>query len=247
MRPHRLVVVLGTGTEVGKTWVTARLISQFAAEGRSVAARKPAQSYSPGDDRTDAAVLAEASGEDPTTVCPPARWYPIPMAPPMAAEALGRVAPTVRDLVGEVEGGWPGSPTDVGIVETAGGVASPMASDGDAAALAFALHPDVVVLVADAGLGTINLVRLAHRALRPLVTIVHLNRFDPGDDLHRRNRDWLTERDRLRVTTSLVQLGPRVASAGLLGCGGGLEGGPRHPEERGAKDDRTEGHQPDAG
>jgi dethiobiotin synthetase len=246
MRPHRLVVVLGTGTEVGKTWVSARLISQFVAEGRSVAVRKPAQSYSPDDERTDAAVLAAASGEDPTVVCPPARWYPVPMAPPMAAQALGRVAPTLGDLVREVTAGWPESPIDVGVVETAGGVASPIATDGDAAALAFALHPDVVVLVADAGLGTINLVRLGHRAMQPLPTVVHLNRFDPSDDLHRRNLEWLTERDRYQVTTSVDQLRHRVSSAGLLGeCGGRLEGRPWHPEERGAQHDRADRHQSD--
>jgi dethiobiotin synthetase len=248
MRPRQLVVVLGTGTEVGKTWVSARLIRQLVAEGRSVAVRKPAQSYSPHDDRTDAAVLAAASGEDPTAVCPPDRWYPVPMAPPMAAEALGRVAPTLGDLVREVVDGWPAPPADVGVVETAGGAASPMATDGDAAALAFALRPDVVVLVADAGLGTINLVRLGHRALQPLPTVVYLNHFDPGHDLHRRNLEWLTVRDRYQVTTSVDELRQRVDSAGLLGeSGGGLEGRPRRTEERGAQDDRAEGHQADPG
>ena len=55
-------------------------------------------------------------------------------------------------------------------METAGGVRSPLAGDdGDAVALAGSLMPDVVVLVADAGLGTINAVRLTVAALDPVL------------------------------------------------------------------------------
>ena len=66
-----------------------------------------------------------------------------------------------------------------------------------AVALCAALAPDVVVLVADAGLGTINAVRLSVGVHNDVVVV--LNRFDPGDELHRRNRAWLSERDGLRV------------------------------------------------
>ncbi len=57
---------------------------------------------------------------------------------------------------------------DVGLVETAGGMRSPLAADGDCLAFCAALAPDVIVLVADAGLGTINAVRLTLDALGPL-------------------------------------------------------------------------------
>jgi len=203
-RPGRLVLVVGTGTEVGKTWVAAGLLRRLAAGGHTVAARKPAQSFDPTDPPTgtDAAVLAAATGEDPETVCPPARWYPVAMAPPMAADALGRPSFTVADLVSEIS--WPTPPPAVGVVETAGGIRSPQAADGDAVALATLLRPDLVVVVADAGLGTINGVRLTVDALRadgggPWGPVVVLNRFDPADDLHRRNRDWLAGQDALEV------------------------------------------------
>jgi dethiobiotin synthetase len=94
---------------------------------------------------------------------------------------------------------------DVGLVETAGGLRSPLAADGDCLDLCAALRPDVVVLVADAGLGTINAVRLTldalGAALSPAVasTVVVLNRYDADMDLHRRNRAWLQERDGLTV------------------------------------------------
>lgn len=194
MRPRRLVVIAGTGTDVGKTWVAARLLGALRAQGRRVAARKPAQSYDPDDDAPwrDAAVLGAASGEIPEAVCPPHRWYDVAMAPPMAAEVLGRPPFGIADLTEEVR--WPDDgPVDVGLVETAGGVRSPLAADGDGVSLATALGPDLVVLVADAGLGTINAVRLSAEALAEVAAplVVVLNRFDSASDLHVRNRAWL--------------------------------------------------------
>jgi dethiobiotin synthetase len=89
---------------------------------------------------------------------------------------------------------------EVGLVETAGGLRSPMAADGDCRDLVSAVAPDLVVLVADAGLGTINGVRLTVGALAAEVpVIVVLNRFDAGDELHMRNRRWLAGSDGLRV------------------------------------------------
>ena len=197
-RPLRLVVVVGTGTDVGKTWVTSRLLKDLAATGRRVAVRKPVQSFDPGEDPAtwDAAVLGAASAEPAESVCPPERWYPAAMAPPMAAEALGRPPFRLDELVAEVR--WPAERIDVGLVETAGGVRSPLALDGDVASLCRMLEPDAAVLVAEAGLGTINAVRLSVGVLEA-PTVVVLNRFDARSDLHRRNRDWLRDVDGLRV------------------------------------------------
>jgi dethiobiotin synthetase len=122
------------------------------------------------------------------------------MAPPIAAEALGLPAFTVADLVGEL--GWPNGRTDVGLVETAGGIRSPQADDGDACELVAALDPDLILIVADAGLGTINSIRLSVDALAgtrgatPKIPVaVVLNRYDGNHEIHRRNRTWLESRD----------------------------------------------------
>lgn len=200
-RPTRLVAVVGTGTDIGKTFVTARLLEILRGEGLGVAARKPAQSFDPSDDPADydAAVLGAASGEPPKTVCPPHRWYEVAMAPPMAAEVLRRPAFTVADLLDELA--WPEEPIEVGFLETAGGLRSPIADDGDCRALVEAVRPDLVLLVADAGLGTINSVRLTNDSLGELVApvVIVLNRFDEGSELHRRNFSWLQDRDGSRV------------------------------------------------
>jgi dethiobiotin synthetase len=210
-RPARLVVVIGTGTDIGKTWVSAAALRSLRDVGLTVAARKPVQSFAPGDPGTDADVLGAASGEDPILVCPGHRWYEVPMAPPMAAAVLRRPPFTIGDLIAETV--WPDG-IDVGLVESAGGVRSPLATDdGDAVTLVAALMPDVVVLVADAGLGTINGVRLTIAAIGPLLDtrddlelIVVLNRFDPEDDLHQRNVAWLRDHDGLAVVTSTGEL-----------------------------------------
>jgi dethiobiotin synthetase len=204
-RPERLVLVVGTGTEVGKTWVACRVARALRRRGLIVVARKPAQSYDAADDLsdTDAALLAHATGDHPAAVCPQHRWYPVAMAPPMAAEALGRRPFTIAELVDELA--WP-EVVGVGLVEAAGGVRSPLAADGDAAALAGALRPDRVVLVAHAGLGTINGVRLSMAALAPWPVTVVLNRFDPADDLHVRNLEWLSGVDGYDVVTDAEDL-----------------------------------------
>ncbi|HEX9530422.1 MAG TPA: AAA family ATPase, partial [Acidimicrobiales bacterium] len=107
----------GTGTEVGKTWVASGLARRLQSAGLTVAARKPAQSDSPGTDEeeTDAGRLAAATGATPGEVCPRHRWYPLAMAPPMAADALGREPVRVADLAAETT--WPPS-VEVGLVET---------------------------------------------------------------------------------------------------------------------------------
>lgn len=230
-RPRSLVLVGGTGTEVGKTWVAAAVAGQLREEGWVISARKPAQSFDPHDDAPhDSEVLGEATNESPDAVCPPHRNYEVAMAPPMAATSLGRPSFTTSDLVDEVTGSWPPHSVDVGIVELAGGWRSPQAAPDaagdDCRAFASLLAPDLVVLVADAGLGTLNSVRSALDSVDQPAVVV-LNRFDPLDPLHGANRDWLVEVDGTEVFTSSGALVGLIAS----GLGGYCTGcGRRAPE-----------------
>ncbi|MGZ4737527.1 MAG: ATP-dependent dethiobiotin synthetase BioD [Acidimicrobiia bacterium] len=188
------VLLTGTATDVGKTWWARATIDVLRARGVTVAARKPVQSYAPDElGATDAEILGHASGEPAETVCPRHRWYPVPMAPPMAADALGLPAFTVADLVGEIAAP---APEAITIVEGAGGPRSPLAADGDCVTLARALETHAIVLVAPAGLGTINAVRVSAAAFQDggvtgASLVVALNHYDADDDLHRRNHGWL--------------------------------------------------------
>lgn len=203
-----LVVCAGTATEVGKTWVGAAVLAELRRRGIGVSARKPAQSFAPDDavDERDAAVLAAATGEDVHDVCPPERSFEVPMAPPMAADVLGRPAPSLADLVAGIT--WSAPEPQVRWVELVGGPRSPIAADGDGVDLTARLRPDRVVLVADAGLGTINAVVLSSAPFQDLglEPVVLLNRYDAADDLHERNRAWLAGR----------RVGPVVTSASAL-------------------------------
>jgi dethiobiotin synthase len=212
-----VVVVAGTGTGIGKTWVTAALATALRARGLAVAARKPVQSFDPEHDTTtDAEELAAATGEDPYAVCPRHRRFPRAMAPPMAAEALGCAEFTVAELATELLQNAPRE--SIVLVESAGGVRSPLAADGDTATLVAALQPELVLLVADAELGTLNLVRLSTAALAHDRVVVYLNRFDADTELHVRNRDWLVTREGLEVVTDPEALAETIAQLPPTTC-----------------------------
>jgi len=189
-RPAILVAIAGTATAIGKTWYASRIAVEVRRRGHTVSVRKPVQSFDADEgsaEPTDAEVLSVASGEHVDDVSPPHRAYPLAMAPPMAADVLGRPRIYVADLVDELR--WPPN-IDVGIVETVGGVRSPLAHDADSAGLIDRIRPNGTVLVADAGLGTINAVRLSAQAIATTPVLVALNHYDDSQ-LHRRNRDWL--------------------------------------------------------
>jgi dethiobiotin synthetase len=200
--------VTGTSTEVGKTWVTTRLIESLRAAGRRVSARKPVQSFDENDPATDADLLAAASGEEVDVVCPRHRWYERPLAPPIAAETLGRPPIALDDLVREMR-----LPADgLVFVEGVGGPRSPLADDGDTVELAEKLDPDLVLVVAGPELGTINATVLAAGSFGDRPLVVFLNRYDDAAADHVRNRDWLVETSGLSVVTDLEDLIAKLPS-----------------------------------
>ena len=157
-----VVFVAGTGTDIGKTWVGAAL-AELGPRPRHGGARAQARAVVRARRREHRCRRSRgATGEAADGVCPRHRWYAVPLAPPMAASELGRSSFTIADLAAETLV----TPEGITLVEGAGGVRSPLANDGDNVALVAALDPALVILVADAGLGTINAVRLSANAAR---------------------------------------------------------------------------------
>lgn len=186
--------VTGTGTDVGKTYVTALLLKKLRQGGFQAAYYKAAMSGNrrlpdgtllPGD----ALAVKDVSGisQPLEQMCP--YVYEAAVSPHLAARLEGnpvclqRVLQDVHTLAGAYE---------YVTLEGSGGILCPLRFDQEELWLA-----DVVqacrlgcLLVADAGLGTINAVGLTAFYLRqrgiPLQGLV-FNRFQPGNRLHEDN------------------------------------------------------------
>jgi dethiobiotin synthetase len=146
-----VLLVSGTGTEVGKTVVTAAVAALAAARGGGVAVVKPAQTGVAPGEPGDLATVARLAGVADTHEY--AR-YPDPLSPAAAARlsglpalSLARVAEDVRKLAEE---------RALVVVEGAGGLLVRYDEEGATLAdLAHELGAPVLVVV-DPRLGTLN-------------------------------------------------------------------------------------------
>jgi dethiobiotin synthetase len=149
------IVVVGTGTEVGKTWLSAALLRVLAASGRSVLGLKPIESGLDGSAPGDADQLAQAAGRQP----PPAPYrFAEPISPHLAASRAGRVIELAETLtyVQLQESSLAGQPGAVCLIETAGGLFTPLAPGLTNLDLALALEPARWLLVAPDALGVLH-------------------------------------------------------------------------------------------
>jgi dethiobiotin synthetase len=154
------VVVLGTGTNVGKTYVTARLAAALSKAAR-VLALKPVESGVADESATDAARIAEGAGH--ATVVSPWRFTE-PVSPHLAARASGSVlsVPEIANWVIAAERHYQ---PDITLIETAGGVFSPLSPIATNADLASVLESSLWLLVAPDSLGVLHDVTATLRAL----------------------------------------------------------------------------------
>lgn len=156
-----VIVVTGTGTEIGKTVTTAAVAALAAAAGRSTAILKPAQTGVDLGDPGDAAEAARLAGA--ASYAELAR-YPEPLAPATAARRAG-LPPVDARQVAEAAGKLAAS-HDLVLVEGAGGLLVRFDDRGATLADAAALIGAPVLVVAAAGLGTLNATELTVRELR---------------------------------------------------------------------------------
>ncbi|MFF4349899.1 dethiobiotin synthase [Streptomyces sp. NPDC001530] len=196
-----VLVITGTGTEVGKTVTTAAVAAAAVAAGRSVAVLKPAQTGVRPDERGDADEVARLAGT--VTTLELAR-YPEPLAPATAARRAG-LAPVrpheVADAAAKLA-----TEHDLVLVEGAGGLLVRFDDEGGTLADVARLLDAPVLVVASAGLGTLNTTELTarelrHRGLRLTGLVIG---------------SWPSEAD-LASRCNLADL-PKVADAPLLGA-----------------------------
>ncbi|WP_018546674.1 dethiobiotin synthase [Streptomyces sp. LaPpAH-108] len=156
-----VLVITGTGTEVGKTVTTAAVAATARAAGRSVAVLKAAQTGVRPGERGDADEVARLAG--PLTTAELAR-YPEPLAPGTAARRAG-MAPVRPQEVAEAAAKL-ATEHDLVLVEGAGGLLVRFDAAGGTLADAAVLLGAPVLVVAPAGLGTLNSTELTARELR---------------------------------------------------------------------------------
>ncbi|MFB6614943.1 dethiobiotin synthase [Streptomyces sp. NPDC085524] len=157
-----VLVVSGTGTEIGKTVVTSAIAAAGLAAGRSVAVLKPAQTGVGPQEPGDAAEAVRLAG--PAVTAMELARYPEPLAPDTAARRAGlatlspaRIAEAAREL---------SLTHDLVLVEGAGGLLVRFDEAGHTLADAARLLDAPVLVVAPAGLGTLNSTTLTAEALR---------------------------------------------------------------------------------
>lgn len=162
----KTLLVTGTDTGVGKTWVTSLLIRQFRQRGLSTGAYKPAcsgvETNSAGESFwSDVEALRAACGNHPDEdlVCP--QRFQAAVAPNVAARLENR---SVDDqLLVRGADRWK-SHVDWLLIEGAGGVFCPLSDHMTVMDLATTLRTPVIVVAANR-LGVINHTRLTVDAL----------------------------------------------------------------------------------
>ena len=204
-------LVTGTDTGVGKTVIAAALVLALRGKGVRALGFKPVESGVGDEAPSDAAILSAASGTN-EPLAEPLLTLGEPLAPAVAAERARRALDP--DLVlARLE-----TLRAVGytlVVEAAGGLLVPLAWSFTALDLAERAGLEAIV-VARAGLGTLNHVRLTAEALAsrrvPLRAVILNGRGDPPDLAESTNPGALA---RLLPGVTIVEV-PRQAAADSL-------------------------------
>ncbi|GAA5114699.1 dethiobiotin synthase [Haloechinothrix salitolerans] len=146
-----MLIVTGTDTEVGKTVVTAGIAAIAVERGHRVAVIKPAQTGVADGEPGDVDLVKGLAGDITTREL---RRYPDPLAPDTAARRSGIehvTPPEVAEAAADLN-----SSNDLVLVEGAGGLLVRLDDKGGSLAdVAWSLAAPVVI-VARAGLGTLN-------------------------------------------------------------------------------------------
>jgi dethiobiotin synthetase len=196
----RITLIVGTDTDVGKTWVTSAIARALRALGQQVVAVKPIETgcreeASPNEDGVR---LAEATGQ----TGPRRALIRLPglLAPAIAADQAG-IEIDYEDLVARLKS--LATPDTMLLVEGAGGLLSPLTWADNHLDLAHSLDARVLLVAADR-LGTISHTLVALRVLHaekvPVLGVV-LNQVGEPDESTRTNAAALV---RLAEQTPIV-------------------------------------------
>jgi len=165
----RRIVVLGTGTGVGKTHVSVALGRAFRVHDPSlrVGLLKPIETGVEAGIAADATRLQRENSGFSAPEPHPLYGFSPPISPHLAARRAGRpiAVSRVAAWVEQWERAQSPRTTDVVVIETAGGVFTPLSDDATNLDLARALEPALWLLVAADALGVLHELSATLRAL----------------------------------------------------------------------------------
>lgn len=232
----KALFVTGTGTDVGKTYVTGLLVKALTEAGEKAAYYKAAMS---GNRRDPDGVLIPGDGlqvktmagigQPVETMCP--YVYEPPLSPHLAARLAGEEVDPDR-----VRQGFSAlaEKYDYLTMEGSGGILCPITVTEQRELWLADLIRDLglgCLLVADAGLGTLNAIGLTAFYLRktgvPLRGMI-LNRYDPENLMHRDNRQLCQQMTGVSVVACVGEGDTRLTLAPEILKGLYTEGGKPH-------------------
>jgi dethiobiotin synthase len=154
------ILITGTGTKVGKTWVGQALAQALRSAGKQVIALKPVETgcFGPLGDREDGVLLARATGQSQ----PPHAIFRLPEAVPTLSSDRSGITIDFDGLVLKIERYGEGA--EFLLIEGTGGLLEPVTWEWNMVDVARALGACALVVGVDR-LGTINHTLLTLSAL----------------------------------------------------------------------------------
>lgn len=173
------IVITGTGTGVGKTFVSTELLAILTEAGVKCLGLKPIETGFTEPERSDAEALARGARHPRLT---PAFTSPVPESPHRAARRAG-VALDAQKVADWVALQTAAAAPDAVVVESAGGLFTPVGETVLNVDLVRALEPCTFVLVVPDRLGALNDVLCsvtAARAVHRAPDLLCMNLLDEG-------------------------------------------------------------------
>ncbi len=203
----RSLFVTGTGTDIGKTYVSAAIARYFTKRNLAIAYYKAAVSGADSIEESDAGFVRDSAGIKQETSSLLSYLYKRPLSPHLAARIEGNFASLDKikqDYLSLA------SKYDYVLSEGAGGIICPVVVESNQRIF----YQDIiktlgapVVIVADAGLGTINHTILTFEYLKARnikVQGVILNRFDKSSVMHLDNLKMIEDLSGIKVIATLA-------------------------------------------
>lgn len=199
--------VTGTGTDIGKTYVSAAIARELTSKNLSLAYYKAAVSGADSIEESDAGYVRDAANIRQDTDTLLSYLYKKPLSPHLAARGENKFASLehIKSAFDSLK-----SKYDYVLSEGAGGIICPVVYEKDSKIMYLDILKTLnlpCVIVADAGLGTINHTVLTINYLQDhKVNIkgVILNKFNKDRLMHQDNLKMIEEISAIRVIATLA-------------------------------------------